>query len=39
MKTTIRTNTVATQWTQAVRGNDRARSELLERIMPARRGR
>jgi hypothetical protein len=34
-----RTSDIAEQWRQAIRGSDQARSELLRRIMPARRGR
>ena len=34
-----RTNDIAASWMRAIRGDQRARGELLERIMPARRGR
>ena len=40
MKTTtrsyagIRTNDTAAQWMRAIRGDERARTELLKRIMP-----
>jgi hypothetical protein len=37
--TGARTSDIAEQWQQAIRGDGRARSELLRRIMPARRGR
>jgi hypothetical protein len=34
-----RTNEITSQWQQAICGDARARTELLKRIMPARRGR
>jgi hypothetical protein len=45
MKTTTRTyagartSDISEQWQLAIRGDGRARDELLKRIMPARRGR
>jgi hypothetical protein len=32
--TGVRTNDTAAQWMRAIRGDGRARSELLKRIMP-----
>jgi hypothetical protein len=37
--TGARTTDIVTKWQQAIRGDSRARSELLRRIMPERRGR